>query len=361
MVQLTSAFPVYTIGFDLGDQESVYEVLDAAGEVAAAGSVATQARSLAKVFAPFRGGRFVLETGTHSPWVAEVLTSMGFEVLVADARSVPVAKGKRRKSDRIDARRLARIGRADPALLKLVHHAPPSVRAKMTSIKLRACLVRMRTVAINCVRGLLKSYDGTRVKKCSSTCFAGHARDVVPDDLRAVLEPMLEHIDSLTATITAHERVISKLADELPGARAVRQIPGVGDVIAVTFALTIGDPERFRRSQTVGAYLGLVPNRFQSGGSDPQLRISKAGNSMMRSLLITAAHYILGSRNKVDSDLRRFGQAVAGDGNSKIRKRKAVVAVARRLAVVMHTLWRSGEAYEPLRNTNRLCQANPTT
>lgn len=354
MVELTASFPVQTIGLDLGDRNCVYEVLDASGAVTASGSVATTASALRKVFSQFRGGRVVLETGTHSPWVSEVLASIGLQVLVADARSVPVARGTRRKSDRIDTRNLARLGRSAPSLLKLVQHRPPTDRRKTSTIKLRDCLVRMRTAAINCVRGLLKSFDGTRVKMCNAEAFASRAREVLPDELRAVLEPMLDHIATLTKSVEVHDKEVSRLADEHPGARAVRQICGVGNLTALTFALTISDPKRFRRNQDVGAYLGLVPNRFQSGDSDPQLRITKTGNPMMRRLLVTAAHYILGPLNKVDSDLRRFGLALAGDGKNKLRKKKAVIAVARKTAVVMLALWRSGATYDPLRNAKRV-------
>lgn len=352
MVELTASFPLFAIGLDLGDRNCAYEVLDASGCVVTSGSVATSVSSLQKVFAPFRGGRIVLEAGTHSPWVEEVLGSIGLEVMVADPRSIPVARGKRRKSDRIDARYLARIGRSAPSLLTLVQHRPPSDRRQMSTLKLRACLTRMRTTAINCVRGLLKSYDGTRVKKCSSDAFAERAREVLPDDLRAAVEPMLDHIAAATETIAAFDKEIARMADANPGAKAVRQVTGIGDLTALTFALIIQDPKRFRRSQDVGAYFGLVPNRFQSGDSDPELRISKTGNPMMRRLLVNAAQYILGPLNKTDSDLRRFGLAMAGEGK-KLRKKKAVIAVARRTAVLMHALWRTGETYEPLRNANQ--------
>ena len=353
MVQLTASFPVYTVGLDLGDKNCVYEVIAADGSIAGRGSVATSARALANSLRRFAGGRVVLETSTHSPWISEVLFSIGFDVLVADARSIPVARGKRRKSDRIDASYLARIGRADPGMLKLVKHRSRSQRAQMSVVKLRACLVRMRASGIRCVRGLLKSYDGIRVKKCNANTFAQHAREVVPDELRDVVEPMLEHIATLTASIRVYDVEVARLADRHPGARAVRQIGGIGDLIALAYALTIDDPGRFRRSQDVGAYLGLVPNRYQSGGSDPELRISKTGNKMMRCLLVNAAQYILGPKNSVDSDLRRFGLARIGDSRSKVRKKKAVIAVARKLAVLMHAVWRSNGTYEPLRNINR--------
>lgn len=360
MIQLTHLFPIFTVGLDLGDRNCVFVALDAQGSVVDRGSVTTDAAALASALGRFAGGRVIMETGTNSPWISEVLTSIGFQVLVADARSVPVRQGKRRKSDRIDALYLARIGRSDPGLLTLVRHRPLNERAQMSLIRSRECLVNMRTKAVNCVRGLLKSYDGIRVPKCDTSCFARRAREALPEELREVLEPILEQIASMTAALKHLDKKVSVLADASEGARAVRQIASVGDLIALTYALTIHDPARFSRSRDVGAYIGLVPHRFQSGNSDPELRISKTGNRYLRSLLVNAAQYILGKRNKQDSDLRRFGLAMIGDSGSRVRKKKAVIAVARKLAVLMHAVWRSGEVYEPLRQANRNMEAAAT-
>ena len=223
----------------------------------------------------------------------------------------------------------------------------------MNTIRMRACLVTMRTQAINCVRGQLKSFAGVRVRKCDTTVFAKAARETIPPALLPLFGGMLTEIQRLTDAIKAKDKEILELAKQHPAVPRMTQVTGVGPLIALTFALTIQDYRRFSRSRTVGAYLGLTPRKFQSGDSDPALPISKCGDVALRALLVQAAHYVLGSRNKCDSDLRRFGMSRIGDGSNRITKRKAVVAVARRIAVLLHALWRSGEVYEPLRNATR--------
>lgn len=131
-------------------------------------------------------------------------------------------------------------------------------------------------------------------------------------------------------------------------ASALTQVNGVGTLTALTFVLTIGEPERFQRSRTVGAYFGLRPRQRESGDHEPQLHITKAGPPLMRRLLVNCAQYILGPLGQ-GCDLRRFGLALAARGGKSAKKR-AVVAVARKLAVLLHRLWVTGEVYEPLRN-----------
>lgn len=350
MVQVTSSFPLFTIGLDLGDRSSYLVVVRGDGSVAERGKVSTTHAALSKRFARFAGARIVLEASTHSPWVAEHLASMGLETLVVDPRQMPLPSGRaRQKTDRIDAEYLARMGRADPRMFRAVKHRGPEDRLSMCTIRLRRCLVEMRTQAINCVRGQLKSLGGIRVPKCSTPMFTRAARKVLPAPILAVYEPMLAQIDTLSASIKEHDRRVEHLAAKYPAVARLTQVAGVGDLTALTFVLTIQTPTRFGRSRTVGAYLGLVPRKSQSGDSDPQLSITKRGDESLRTLLVSAAHYIIGPLNKVDSDLRRYGLNLAGDGSNRIAKKRAVVAVARRLAVLLHALWRSGADYEPLR------------
>jgi transposase len=170
----------------------------------------------------------------------------------------------------------------------------------------------------------------------------------IPQDLRAALEPLLASIASMTETIRGYERRIEELGQtEYPVTNRLRQVEGVGPITALTYVLTIDSPERFRRSRMVGAFLGLRPRRDQSGGSDPQLHITKAGDKTLRRLLVGSAHYILGPFGS-DCALRRFGLALASRGGKNAKKR-AVVAVARKLAVLLHRLWLTGEEYDPMR------------
>ena len=157
-------------------------------------------------------------------------------------------------------------------------------------------------------------------------------------------------IGSLTETIRDYERRIERVCKESYPRETglLQQVPGVGALTSLTFVLTLEDPDRFETSRAVGAYLGLVPAQERSGERDPQKRISKEGDEMLRRLLVSSAHYILGPFGP-DSDLRRHGEKIAGRGGKNAKKR-AVVAVARKLSVLLHRLWITGEAYEPLHN-----------
>jgi transposase len=188
--------------------------------------------------------------------------------------------------------------------------------------------------------------------KCPARSFHNKAPEPIPGALRSALGPILEQIGSLTQRIRDYDRKLQTIAKEhYPETELLRQVEGIGPLTALTFVLTVEDPYRFAKSRSVGAYLGLVPARDQSGERDPQKRISKEGDQMLRKLLVGSAHYILGPFGS-DSDLRRHGQKIASRG-SKNAKKRAAVAVARKLAVLLHSLWMSGELYEPLRNTQR--------
>ncbi len=166
------------------------------------------------------------------------------------------------------------------------------------------------------------------------------------------LGPILEQIGSLTERIRDYERKLEAISKErYPETDLLRQVEGIGPLTALTFVLTLEDPYRFAKSRSVGAYLGLVPASEKSGDRDPQRRISKEGDEMLRKLLVGSAHYILGPFGS-DSDLRRHGEKIASRGGKNAKKR-AVVAVARKLAVLLHRLWITAEVYDPLYNAHR--------
>jgi transposase len=336
-----------TIGLDLGDRKSHYCVLDGSGVVVEQGQVATTAESLRRRFGTGGKSRIAMEVGTHSPWVSQLLKELGHEVLVANARKLRMIYDNRRKQDRVDAETLARVARMDPTLLASIEHRPQAFAQGMAVLRSRDILVRARTQLINHVRGAVKS-SGARVRKCSSKAFAKHAVDQVPEGVRQALSPILVSIERLTEQIRDLDGTIDELSEKVyPETAILRQVGGVGPLIALAFVLTLQSPERFAKSRAVGAYLGLVPARDQSGSSDPQLRITKEGDRYLRRLLVQGAHYILGAHGS-DCDLRRFGLKLAERGG-KNAKRRAVVAVARKLAVLLHRLWKTGEVYEPLR------------
>ncbi len=337
-----------TIGFDLGDRSSWYCVLDEAGSVLLEQRVSTTPKAMKEVFGGMPRSRIALETGMHSPWVSRLLAELGHEVIVAHARNVRLIGESRKKDDRLDAQTLARLARIDPQLLCPVKHRSAKAQADLTVIRARAGLVRARTALVNTARGLAKSY-GERLRGCNVRNMNPEKAEGLSPELKRALEPLLAAIESLSERIHECNEGIETLAQEsYPQAARLKQVKGVGTLIALTFLLTLEDPHRFRKSRDVGCYLGLQPGRRNSGQSEPQLHISKEGDPYLRTLLVQGAHHILGPFG-ADSDLRRWGLKLAERGG-KNGKKRAVIATARKLAVLLHRLWVSGEVYEPLRN-----------
>src|SRR5277367_822105 len=340
-----------TIGLDLGDRSSWYCELDEAGEVLLEKRVSTTPKAMKEVFGGMPRSRIALETGMHSPWVSRLLSELGHEVIVAHARNVRLIGESRKKDDRLDARTLARLARIDPQLLCPVKHRSAKAQADMTVIRARAGLVRARTALINTARGLAKSY-GERLRGCNVRNVNPEKAEGLSPELQAALQPLLAALESLSEQIAEYNERIEKLGqDSYPQVALLKQIKGVGTLIALTYMLTLEDPHRFGKSRDVGSYLGLQPGRRNSGQSEPQMHISKEGDPYLRTLLVQGAHHILGPFG-ADSDLRRWGLRLAERGG-KSGKKRAIVATARKLAVLLHHLWVSGEAYEPLHNSGR--------
>jgi transposase len=272
----------------------------------------------------------------------------------ANARKVRLIGESRKKDDRLDAQALARLARLDPQLLYPVKHRSAQAQADLTLIRARAGLVRARTSLVNTARGLSKSY-GERLRGCNVRNMNPEKAESLSPELQAALEPLLNAIESLSERIVEYNEHIENLAQEsYPQVALLKQIKGVGTLIALTFLLTLEDPHRFGKSRDVGCYLGLQPGRRNAGQSQPQLQISKEGDSYLRTLLVQGAH-ILGPFG-IDCDLRRWGLKLAERGGRNGKKR-AIVATARKLAVLLHHLWVSGEVYEPLHNSSRLTVA----
>jgi transposase len=292
--------------------------------------------------------RIALEVGTHSPWVSRLLKALGHEVLVANPRKLRFIYQSRGKTDRVDARALARVARMDPALLSPIEHRQEAVAQDLALLRTRDLLVRTRVKLVGHVRGAVKA-TGNRLKSSSTRGFTAAARPDLPEELRDTMAPVLSAIDAVSAQIRSLNRKVVDLGKtKYKETELLRQIPGVGAVLSLAFVLSLERPDRFGKSRMVGAYLGLVPGRRQSGESDPQLRITKEGDEFLRRLLVQAAQYILGPFGP-DTDLRCFGLGLHGRGG-KYAKKRAVVAVARKLAVLLHRPWQSGEVYEPLRH-----------
>jgi transposase len=344
-----------TIGLDLGDRWSFYCVLDEAGKIILEQKVSTTPEAIKQTFGKIPRSLIALETGTHSPWISRLLTELGHKVIVAHAQKVELITKSNRKDDRHDARTLARLARIDPELLGPVRHRSAKAQIHLTVIRVRAELVSARTALVNAARGLVKSY-GERLPQCGTQQVSRELAAGLSTELREVLEPLLREIESLNERIKEYDERMEKIAKEVyPEVFLLKQVKGVGTQIALTYVLTIEDPYRFAKSREVGCFLGLKPGRRNSGKSEPQKHISKEGDRYLRTMMVQGAHYILGPFGE-DSDLRRWGRKL-GERGGKNAKKRAVVAVARKLAVLLHRLWVSGEVYEPLRNSQEAMRA----
>lgn len=347
MTRNSSSGRALTIGLDLGDRRSDLCVVDGAGAVQTRRSVATTAGALTAALRPYAGARVILEVGTHSPWISRLLDALGHEAVVANPRRVRRIAGQEDKSDRIDAELLARLGRVDPALLRPMTHGSEQAQRDRALLRVRDALVRTRSTLVTQARGLTKAV-GLRLPGCDAHQFAKRLEAAGLTDVLPGLATLVATVGELSARIGVLDQEIERVCRErYPATARLRQVAGVGPITALAYVLTIEDPRRFTRSRAVGAYLGLRPKKRQSGGHDPELRISKAGDAFVRRMLVQAAQYILGHYGP-DTALRRFGERLIARGGRAARK-KAVVAVARKLAVLLHRLWVTGETYEPLR------------
>lgn len=334
------------IGVDVGDQWSHVCCLDASGHIQWQNRIKTTPQEFRKFFAPLSGSLVALETGTHCGWMSRILKMCSIDVTVANARELRKIHQNDRKNDRADAEILARLLRADPQLLSPVQPRGEQFQNDLAILRARDVLVRSRARCVNAARGLAKA-SGFRLPACSAESFGHRMVGAIPASLEPALQGIVETVEALTKQIRHYDAQINELATKkYPKAQLVQQIDGVGALTAVAFILTLGDHDRFTHSRDVGPFLGLVPRQFDSGEHQSQLPITKAGNSYMRKLLVQAAHYILGPFGP-DCRLRRYGERLAQRGGRNAKKR-AIVAVARKTAVLMHHLWSTADSYQPL-------------
>jgi transposase len=263
-----------TIGLDLGDGNSWYCVLDGCGQIQLEQRVRTNAKGLGEVFEAMPRSRIALEIGTHSPWISRLRSELGHEGIVANARKVRLIGESRRKDDRRDAQTLARLARIDPELLYPVKHRSKQAQADLTLIRARAGLVRARTGLVNPARGLAKSY-GERLRGGNVGNRNPEKAESLSPELPAALEPRLHAIESRSERIVEYNQRIENLAQpSYPRVALLKQIKGVGTLIALTFLLTLEDPHRFAKSRDVGCYLGRQPGRRNSGQSGQRMVIA---------------------------------------------------------------------------------------
>lgn len=344
----------FTVGLDIGDRYChAFALNEESGEVIR-DRIGTSREKLDLFFRALPPSRVVMEAGTHSPWISRSVAEIGHEVLVANPRRLRFIYASQNKSDRVDAEALSRVGRLDPKLLSPIQHRGSAAQETRTMLQTREVLVRMRTTAINHIRGSVKSM-GLRIPKCSAGAFANKAQAALADAGVTQFQMILEQIMSLTRHVREADKAIKTSCEKTyPETKSLMQVAGVGPQVALAYVTSIEDPKRFARSREVGPYLGLVPRRDQSGGRDPRLGITKTGDEMLRRLLVNSAHYILGPFGP-DTDLRRWG--LRRDGGRVTST--TVIAVARRLSVILHRLWVDGSTYEPLRNSRKKERQKP--
>ena len=342
-MEITKDKPAITVGLDVGDRYSHYCVLNEDGEVVEEGRIQSTETAFRRHFEGEPRQRIALECGTHSPWVNRLLKTLGHQVIVANARKISAITASESKNDRNDAELLARFAAHDPRLLWPVQHRSLKRQQDLNLIQVRSTLVRARTMIINALRGLVKSAGG-RLPACSTESLPIRVAPSIPPALKAVAPPLLKQIALLNDQIGAMDQQIEKLSAKYPEIGVLRTAPGVGPIVAAAYVLTLDRPDA-ASNRSAGAFLGLRPGQSQSGESDPQRRISKTGDSYLRSLLVQSAQYILG-RFGPDSALRRWGLKLAQSGGKRGKKR-AIVAVARKLAVMLHSMWRSGQHFQP--------------
>lgn len=345
-----------TVGLDLGDRHHHVCVLDEAGEILAQ-EVIVNAREVVTAFcARYPGATIVMETGTHSPWVSRLVSALGHPVIVANARKLRAISQSQTKSDREDAQMLARLGRADPKLLSPVRHRSEATQRALVRLKVREALVRSRVNLVNSVRFLLKSLGVFVSSSIKAVAFPRKVREQLAPGDAALVAPLLAGIEAVNAQIKQLDVELETLAREhYPVTERLRQIQGVGPITALCYVLTLESPQHFENARAVGPYLGLVPRRDQSGQTDKQLGITKAGHVQLRCLLVNCAHYILGPFGPPCA-LRAAGERIAARGGKSAKKR-AVIAVARKLAVTLLALWKTGADYQPLPGPAPLAQA----
>jgi transposase len=336
-----------TIGLDLGDRTSRYCILDETGAIVSENSLPTTKGGFDSLFGKMPCSRVAMEVGTHSSWVSRHLAAVGHEVIVANAHEVQLITKSVRKNDRVDARKLARLARIDPELLSPIRHRGEQAQADLAIIRARAEVVECRTGLINSARGSVKPL-GERLKACDADQVKEALADGLSQAAQQIIRPMLKIVEAISEQIAEYDRQIEAMAKRYPETELLTQVYGVGTLIALTFVLTIEDAQRFAHSRDVGCYLGLQPKQRESGDSQPELGISKAGDRLLRSYLVQAAHCML-RKGAPDSDLRAWGIAKAHSGGKRA-KRRAIVGMARKLAVLLHRLWAAGEVYDPLYN-----------
>ena len=334
------------IGIDLGDKLNAVCVLNELGDITEECTVENTTEAMSEYFSQFKGAKIAIEASSHLLWIHDLFLKLNHKVFVANPRKTALISANISKNDRNDARLLARLVRSDPKLLHPIKVRDVKTQEDLVLLKTRRALVEARGDLIRHIRGIIKPFGVTLPKTVTADNFHQEVAGYLPKSLLASLSDTTAIIKSLFLKIKSIDKKVEKLIEKkYPEALNLQTIPGIGPITSLTFVLIIGDPARFKKSRTVGAYFGMVPKQDQSGDTNKSLSITKAGDSAMRSLLVNCSHHILGAFGK-DNQLRRHGLKIAGTEGNKIRKKKGVIAVSRKLATLMHSMLVSGKPFE---------------
>ena len=330
-------------GIDLHLKSSEVCVVDESGEISERAKIPTTEKSFVRWFGGRAPMRICIEASGLSPWVARILAGLGHEVIVANAQRVRLIAESTLKNDKVDAETLARLVRMDPALLCPIHHRSEETQRLRGMLRVRRTLVNGRTACLNTARGLLRSFGyrvpGQRPERLARALTTGK----VPDELCGLVAPLVATALELDEKIQTLDGEVADVGQSFPEVARFQQVPGIGPLVALSYVLCIEDPSRFRNSRDIPSFLGLRPRMRESAERSHFGSITRHGDAEMRRLLVQAAHSCLRSRQ--DTELKRWTEQLSG----RIGKKKAVVALARKLAVLLHRLWVTGEDYQALR------------
>jgi transposase len=329
-------------GLDLGKKSSHFCVVDGNRRVIEEGQVRNRVDKLTATFSELPPMRIALEASSKAFWIADRLRDLGHEPVVVDPGRTKAIGAAKIKHDKLDARVLAQL--CATGLLAEVDQPTEELRLARMPVVARDGLVRCRKILINQVRSLLDS-EGIEVRKCSPDAFIDRVADVwdeLPVEMAHAVEPTLDAIHELTEQIGVCDTKLKESVAKDPDAKLLMTAPGVGPVVASYFLMAVRDPLRFRSGRSVGAYLGLVPSLYQSGETLRRGTITKRGNRQARWALSIAANVILGPSVRKPSAIRQWGLRLVG----RLGRKKAVIAVARKLASVLWAMWRNRAAFE---------------
>lgn len=328
-------------GIDLASKASAICVIDNSGDVVAEFEVATDADGFRSGLSRWPGLKCVMEASPLSEWVANELELTGHEAVIIDARKAKAVIQTKKKTDRLDAHNLARMART--GWYTAVHRKSESARMLRSQLQARRGLVETANAMNARIRGLLRSH-GIKLGVVAESAFVDRVREVAKARHRALwslLRPLCKLWREATKEAEALRKRIRAQSRQDALIRQLMTVPGVGPIVATAFVATIDDPRRFSRGDQVAAYLGLVPSVHQSGETEYRGSITKEGDGLLRWLLVEAAHVLL-TRTRQSCELKRWGLRLS----KKKGHGKARVAVARKLAVLLHRLWLTGESFD---------------